>query len=179
MEDACARGRSATASATVAHQLAARADGIGHRRPRSAGQAAALDIAPSRRSAGRRARRLRRSARCSDDRGWPPPRPRRGTAARPSARGQLPAEDHLQGDDPVEAHLPGLVDDAHAAAGDLFAAARSPQTTAAGRRPESFARPTAATSPHWPFRRPSAATFPDCLGERSSARHQGITPAGC
>ena len=35
-------------------------------------------------------------------------------------RGELTGEDHLQGHDAVEAHLPGLVDDAHAAAGDLL-----------------------------------------------------------
>ena len=33
--------------------------------------------------------------------------------------GELPGQDHLEGDGPVEAQLPGLVDDAHAAAGDL------------------------------------------------------------
>ena len=33
--------------------------------------------------------------------------------------GELAGQDHLQGDRPVEADLPGLVDDAHAAAGDL------------------------------------------------------------
>ena len=33
--------------------------------------------------------------------------------------GELPGQDHLQGHEAVEAHLPGLVDDAHAAAGDL------------------------------------------------------------
>ena len=35
-------------------------------------------------------------------------------------RGQLALQDHLEGDDAVEADLPGLVDDAHAAAGDLL-----------------------------------------------------------
>ena len=34
--------------------------------------------------------------------------------------GELAGEDHLEGDDAVEADLPGLVDDAHAAAGDLL-----------------------------------------------------------
>ena len=33
--------------------------------------------------------------------------------------GKLSGEDHLQGDGAVEADLPGLEDDAHAAAGDL------------------------------------------------------------
>ena len=33
--------------------------------------------------------------------------------------GELAGEDHLERDGPVEAHLPGLEDDAHAAAGDL------------------------------------------------------------
>ena len=33
--------------------------------------------------------------------------------------GELAGEDHLQRDGPVEAHLPGLKDNAHAAAGDL------------------------------------------------------------
>ena len=33
--------------------------------------------------------------------------------------GELAGEDHLERDGPVEADLPGLVDDAHAAAGDL------------------------------------------------------------
>ena len=33
--------------------------------------------------------------------------------------GELAGEDHLERDGAVEAHLPGLVDDAHAAAGDL------------------------------------------------------------
>ena len=33
--------------------------------------------------------------------------------------GELAGQDHLQGDGAVEAHLPGLEDDAHAAAGDL------------------------------------------------------------
>ena len=34
--------------------------------------------------------------------------------------GELAGENHFQGDDPVERRLPRLVDDAHAAAGDLF-----------------------------------------------------------
>ena len=34
--------------------------------------------------------------------------------------GELAGADHLQGDDPLEAGLPGLVDDAHAAVGDLL-----------------------------------------------------------
>ena len=34
--------------------------------------------------------------------------------------GELAGQDHLQGDDAVEADLPGPVDDAHAAAGDLL-----------------------------------------------------------
>ena len=33
--------------------------------------------------------------------------------------GELAGQDHLECDGPVEAHLPGLEDDAHAAAGDL------------------------------------------------------------
>ena len=33
--------------------------------------------------------------------------------------GELAGEDHLERDRPIEAHLPGLEDDAHAAAGDL------------------------------------------------------------
>jgi hypothetical protein len=35
-------------------------------------------------------------------------------------RGELPAEDHLQCDKAIEAFLPGSVDDAHAASGNLF-----------------------------------------------------------
>ena len=35
-------------------------------------------------------------------------------------RGELPGPDALQGDDAIEADLPGLVDDAHAAAADLL-----------------------------------------------------------
>ena len=35
-------------------------------------------------------------------------------------RRQLAGQDHLEGDDAVQAHLPRLVDDAHAAAGDLL-----------------------------------------------------------
>ena len=35
-------------------------------------------------------------------------------------RGELAGEDHLQRDGPIEACLPSLVDDTHAAAGDLF-----------------------------------------------------------
>ena len=34
--------------------------------------------------------------------------------------GELPREDHLHGHNAVERDLPGLVDHAHAAAGDLF-----------------------------------------------------------
>ena len=34
--------------------------------------------------------------------------------------GQLTGEDHLEGHDPVERHVSGLVDDPHAAAGDLL-----------------------------------------------------------
>ena len=33
---------------------------------------------------------------------------------------KVPREDHLEGDDPVQADLPGLVDDAHPAPGDLL-----------------------------------------------------------
>ena len=33
--------------------------------------------------------------------------------------GELAGEDHLQGHEPIEAHLPGLEDDAHAAPRDL------------------------------------------------------------
>ncbi len=39
--------------------------------------------------------------------------------------GELPGEDHLERDRPVEAGLPGLEDDAHAPAGDLPRAARN------------------------------------------------------
>ena len=35
-------------------------------------------------------------------------------------RSQLARQDHLQGDDAIQADLPGLVDHAHAAAGDLL-----------------------------------------------------------
>ena len=34
--------------------------------------------------------------------------------------GRAPCQNHLEGDDAPEPDLPGLVDDAHAAAGDLF-----------------------------------------------------------
>src|SRR5947209_12855436 len=34
--------------------------------------------------------------------------------------GELAAQNHLDGDGPVQTHLPGLEDDAHAAAGDFF-----------------------------------------------------------
>ena len=52
-------------------------------------------------------------------------------------RGELPGEDHLQGDRPVQLDLPGLVDHAHAAAGDLaldFVVAELEQRRGAGRR---------------------------------------------
>jgi hypothetical protein len=34
--------------------------------------------------------------------------------------GELAGQDHLEGDDSIEADLPGAIDDAHAAAGDLL-----------------------------------------------------------
>ena len=37
-----------------------------------------------------------------------------------SRRGKLPGQDHLEGDDALEPDLPGLEDNAHAAAGDLL-----------------------------------------------------------
>ncbi len=64
---------------------------------------------------GRHARRPRRSARCWDGASGRRPRPRCGSGPRPGA-GVGAGQDHLEGDDAVEAHLPGLVDHAHAAA---------------------------------------------------------------
>ena len=70
--------------------------------------------------------------------------------------GQLAGQDHLEGDDAIEADLPGLVDDAHAAAGDLLQQlvvaeiAHRPQRcsvsvgVAAGRRPSLVLAPSEA-----------------------------------
>ena len=59
--------------------------------------------------------------------------------------GELAGQDHLQGDDAVQADLPGLVDDAHAAAGDLAPASRSRRSTAG--RPRPLGRPDCAVVP--------------------------------
>ena len=48
--------------------------------------------------------------------------------------GELAGEDHLERDRPVEAHLPGLEDDAHAAAGDLADDLVVAEVADAGRR---------------------------------------------
>ncbi len=59
-------------------------------------------------------------------------------AAQGRARGGLPGQDHLEGHLAVEAHLPGPVDDAHAAAGDLaeqFVVAKALPSRGGGDRP--------------------------------------------
>ena len=47
----------------------------------------------------------------------PPPRVRKRASSR--GAGVAAGQDHLEGDEAVEADLPGLVDDAHAAAAEL------------------------------------------------------------
>ena len=58
--------------------------------------------------------------RCSGAAAGPPPRPRYGSAAGPPRLATGAGQDHLQGDDAVQALLPCLVDDAHAAAAEFL-----------------------------------------------------------
>ena len=81
-------------------------------------QAAAVAGIPARSRAARPLRRCRRPGRCSDAAAGRPPRPRRGSGAAAGAA-WLAGQDHLERDQAIEAELPGLVDDAHAAAAQL------------------------------------------------------------
>ena len=76
--------------------------------------------APGRRRAGRRARRPRGSGRCWDGAAGRRPRPRCGSGRSSAARACRPARIIFRATRRFEAHLPGLVDDAHAAAAELL-----------------------------------------------------------
>ena len=98
----------------VVHGPGQRLDQLGGRR--RGGQRRAVEAArpgcrrrrtPGRRTAGRRARRPRRSGRCSGAAAGRRPRPRCGTASSVAGAGVLAGQDHLEGDEPVQAESAG------------------------------------------------------------------------
>ena len=119
VDDPRAGGPRATARASVSTSRGRPRRGLG-RAVEPLGQAAARRRTPARRTAGRRARRRRRSGTMLGC--WS--RATASASARKRAAARAPAwragQDHLQGDEPVQPRLPGLVDDAHAAAAELL-----------------------------------------------------------
>ena len=100
------RLRPAAAASPRRQRRAVRASRPGCRRRRT----------PARRRAGRRARRPRRSARCWDAASGRPPRPRCGSGPVSCAGVSCPPGSSSGRPGGSSARLPGLVDDAHAAA---------------------------------------------------------------
>ena len=110
-------------------------------------------------------------------------RNRRTSAAEASCAGQ----DHLQRDDPVERLLPGLVDDAHAAAGDLgeqlyaIPACSSAKSTSTATPTSTWSRPSARTAaPSSASSRTSAARTPSSppAASNASPARWPATPSG-
>ena len=82
-------------------------------------EVAALDRARGRRTAGRPARPRRKSGRCWGAGAGRRPRPRPGSVNAGSSLAWLPARIILSATWRLRPHVPGLVDDAHAAPADL------------------------------------------------------------
>ena len=104
------------ASASGADQVRRPGAAAGACRPMHSGQAAAVHELQREVRPALAARRPRRSARCWGAAAGRRPRPRSGSGPVCSALACAAGQDHLERDQPVEADLPGLVDDAHAAA---------------------------------------------------------------
>ena len=121
---------------------------------------------PARSRAGPLPRPPRRSARCWGAAAAPPPRPRAESG--PGRRAPAwPGQDHLQGHQAIQAHLAGLVDDAHAAAAqlaqDLVAGHRGQHRAGVRHAPVrwSAARPGRGASC---LRAPARPRWPDARG---------------
>ena len=92
-----------------------------------------------------------------------------------SAAGEFPGQDHLQGHDAVQAHLPGPVDHAHAAAGDLVEQLVVAEILdAAEQRRQRPARPRRRAAACWCRRGTRPGRRPGGCG-----RGRRGTPAGC